>query len=396
MFFTIGFLSIVGFQACYLFFHWRIFKTKEYLTYSLYLFTTFIYFFILGMDQFLSPEHDKVLDFLQEWLKRPIAVLLYYLYYCFVVDFLEFRIKAPVLAQALDVTLKVLVASIFFFLISYFIFGRTLQGILYFGFNIVLFFISLYFVFALWRTKTRFSSYFLRGSLFALSGAFIANLLYLIFSNAPMYNGWVQLIAILSPMAGMLVEVYYFSWGLAFKSKQLEIEVLENKNKVLEQLERNQKLLLEKEEIRNKIAQDLHDDVGATLSSMQIYGDLAQIIWETKPLQSKEMVAKITEHSRELMARMGDIVWSLKPSDKEKNGIALRLKNYSNELLAAKEIACNFEIDEEICSKIDNPFVKKKHITYSKRSHEQHSKVQQGKKSKYKFYKKGNIHFFNH
>jgi len=302
----------------------------------------------------------------QACLKRPLAVLLYYLYYCFMINFLGLGMNNLFLAKAMSGAKKVLISAVIFFLLSYFIFSSHMQAIIYFSFNIFLFFVSLYFIFALWRTKTRFSSYFLKGSIFAISGAFVANVLYLVFHNMSQYLGIVQLVAILFPMLGILVEVYFFSSGLAFKSKQLEIEVLENKNQILEQLEKNQRLLLEKEEIRNKIAQDLHDDVGATLSSMQIYGDLAQMIWDTKPVESKQMITKITEQSRDLMARMADIVWSLKPSTEEKNTIALRLKNYSNELLAAKEIVCHFDIDEALATTIENPFIKKNILLIAK------------------------------
>ncbi|MBK8141131.1 MAG: histidine kinase dimerization/phosphoacceptor domain-containing protein [Chitinophagaceae bacterium] len=49
---------------------------------------------------------------------------------------------------------------------------------------------------------------------------------------------------------------------------------------------------------RERITADLHDDVGATLSSMHIYGDLASAAWDTQPPTSKEMVAKISAQSK--------------------------------------------------------------------------------------------------
>lgn len=112
-------------------------------------------------------------------------------------------------------------------------------------------------------------------------------------------------------------------------------------------------------EIRNKISQDLHDDIGATLSSINIYGELANKIIKDKPDHSKEMLSKISEQSKGLMARMSDVIWSMKPVEEEKNSFANRLKNYSSELLAPKEISCQFDIDESIGNKILNPITRK-------------------------------------
>jgi signal transduction histidine kinase len=112
-------------------------------------------------------------------------------------------------------------------------------------------------------------------------------------------------------------------------------------------------------DIRNKISRDLHDDIGATLSSIKIYGELANSVLENKPDQSKSMITKITEQSNDLMHRMGDVIWSMKSAEETKNSLSARIKNYSSELLAPKEIACSIDIDENLCNEISNPITRK-------------------------------------
>ncbi len=112
-------------------------------------------------------------------------------------------------------------------------------------------------------------------------------------------------------------------------------------------------------EIRNKISRDLHDDIGATLSSIKIYGELAHSVLDDKPDQSKAMIGKITEQSKELMQRMGDVIWSMKSAEETNNSFTARIKNYSSELLAPKDISCEIDIDESMCSKISNPITRK-------------------------------------
>ena len=112
-------------------------------------------------------------------------------------------------------------------------------------------------------------------------------------------------------------------------------------------------------EIRNRISRDLHDDIGATLSSIKIYGELANTVLDNKPEQSKAMIGKITEQSKDLMQRMGDVIWSMKPVEEDNNAFTTRVKNYSNELLSPKNITCNTDIDEAMCRKINNPLIRK-------------------------------------
>ena len=138
----------------------------------------------------------------------------------------------------------------------------------------------------------------------------------------------------------------------------LRIKLSQQKRKLEKQL------AIQKE--RERITADLHDDVGATLSSMYIYGELASSVWEIKPAESKEMVSRISVQSKELMNRMSDIIWSLKSPLEEKNSFTARLKNYTQELLAGKGISATFNIDEVLTSQIVNPLARKNILLIAK------------------------------
>lgn len=129
-------------------------------------------------------------------------------------------------------------------------------------------------------------------------------------------------------------------------------------NKLLRQQQLLEKNLVIAQE-RERIIADLHDDVGATLSSMNIYGDLAGNVWDTQPLESRKMIEKISVTSKDLMNRMGDIIWSMKPAGEEKYSFTSRLKNYSSELLSPKNIVCEFDIDENLTASVTNPEIRK-------------------------------------
>jgi signal transduction histidine kinase len=96
--------------------------------------------------------------------------------------------------------------------------------------------------------------------------------------------------------------------------------------------------------LRNKIASDLHDDVGSTLSSISIFSQMAQA-------QSKEtipMLETIGESSRKMLDAMADIVWTIKPENDQFEKIIMRMRNFAYELLGAKRIDFEFVTDEEV------------------------------------------------
>ncbi len=175
---------------------------------------------------------------------------------------------------------------------------------------------------------------------------------------------------------GMFLEAIFLSAALGYRLKMAYLDKEKFQQSLLIETRRNEALatqtanLLRKEldikNWQNEVSRDLHDDIGATLSSMHIFGDLAQNIWDTQPHKSKEMIGKISKQSKELIQRMGDVVWSLKPAEEEKNSVGLRLRNYSQELLSAKNISTHFEIDEALVQKIISPLVRKNLLLIAK------------------------------
>jgi signal transduction histidine kinase len=97
-------------------------------------------------------------------------------------------------------------------------------------------------------------------------------------------------------------------------------------------------------EIKQKISQDLHDDIGASLSSLQIYSTIAEKTFKQNPVKAMEMLEKISVQSKTLMENMGDIVWSMKTNDNHTASLEAKIKNFSVELLDDLDIDFSFHI----------------------------------------------------
>jgi signal transduction histidine kinase len=106
--------------------------------------------------------------------------------------------------------------------------------------------------------------------------------------------------------------------------------------------------------LKNTISQDLHDDVGASLSSLHIYSSLAEKMVEDNPSKAKELLKQITANTLSVMDNMGDIIWAMKPQAGDEKSLEAKIKNYGTSLLTAKEIPCTYSISPAVDTAVKN------------------------------------------
>lgn len=111
---------------------------------------------------------------------------------------------------------------------------------------------------------------------------------------------------------------------------------------------------------RNKITADLHDDIGSTLSSLQINSAVAGKLIEKDQIKEAQNVLKNIEHqSQKLSENMSDIVWSLKPNNDALMTLSTRIRNIVSEILGSSDINYQIDIDEIINIEITDFSIKK-------------------------------------
>jgi ligand-binding sensor domain-containing protein/signal transduction histidine kinase len=101
--------------------------------------------------------------------------------------------------------------------------------------------------------------------------------------------------------------------------------------------------LLEMERVRTRIATDLHDDIGASLSEMAI---LTEVVKQHHPVtdpESVQLLTHIAERARGLVDSMSDIVWAINPRQDDLSNVILRIGELASELLEVAGITCHFE-----------------------------------------------------
>lgn len=116
--------------------------------------------------------------------------------------------------------------------------------------------------------------------------------------------------------------------------------------------------LMKLQQIRGRISRDLHDDIGSTLSSINMISSMAA---QTSPDARKagDLFGTIAQASREAMELMSDIVWSINPKNDRMEMVLIRMRQYASETLEAAQIAFTLEMDEA-CKGIAVPMEQRK------------------------------------
>lgn len=83
---------------------------------------------------------------------------------------------------------------------------------------------------------------------------------------------------------------------------------------------------LEEMELRTKIAADLHDEVGSSLSSIHLLSKMAQ---NKENDAQKKLLETVSTNARETLEKMSDIVWLIKPVDNEGESLLKRIERYA-------------------------------------------------------------------
>jgi len=104
----------------------------------------------------------------------------------------------------------------------------------------------------------------------------------------------------------------------------------------------------EREIIRYRIARDLHDDMGSTLSTINILSSMAKSKLHNDEVKASEYINKIGDNSQRMMEAMDDIVWAIKPDNDSMQKIVARMREFATSVLEAKDIDIRFTVDEKV------------------------------------------------
>jgi len=103
--------------------------------------------------------------------------------------------------------------------------------------------------------------------------------------------------------------------------------------------------LIALERVRTRIASDLHDDLGSSLSQIAILSEVAsRHIGAQRPAVTAPL-GRIADLSRESLDAMGDIVWAIDPQKDRVANLTQRMRRFAEDLAGARGIALEFDAE---------------------------------------------------
>lgn len=107
----------------------------------------------------------------------------------------------------------------------------------------------------------------------------------------------------------------------------------------------DRQLFLERE--RSRIAEDLHDEVGASLTRITMLSEMTNHHVED-PVKIKPWLTQISETSRKVIEEMNQIIWALNPKNDNLEGLMAYVRRFTVEYLESTTMKYNFNFPVQL------------------------------------------------
>lgn len=99
----------------------------------------------------------------------------------------------------------------------------------------------------------------------------------------------------------------------------------------------------EAEQVRNRIASDIHDDLGSDLTKLVLLGDEMKRTVAEQAQETARIADRIVELSREATTALSDVVWAADPHQDTTHGLITRCSAYAHRMLDGTELASELQ-----------------------------------------------------
>lgn len=173
--------------------------------------------------------------------------------------------------------------------------------------------------------------------------------LILILSGVPTEN------VLVSPIfyfeIGVIISVIFFLLGLSYKDRQELIENIKGQEAMKLEVEKKSfetkiAILNAQQEERNRISADMHDDLGAGMTTIRLYSELAKNKIAKGAIPEIE---KISSSASELIDKMNAIIWSMSSSNDSFGNMIAYIRSYAQEYFEDfPTIKCSISIPDDL------------------------------------------------
>lgn len=149
---------------------------------------------------------------------------------------------------------------------------------------------------------------------------------------------------------GILFELVFFLVALAYKNAlDIAARAREKERLIMEYeksaIERKMAVLAAKQEERNRISADMHDELGSGVTAIRLMSELAKTKLKDQSLPELE---RISNSANELISKMNTIIWTMKNSNDTVDNMIAYVRSYAAEFFDNTDIRCVVEHPETL------------------------------------------------
>jgi signal transduction histidine kinase len=165
----------------------------------------------------------------------------------------------------------------------------------------------------------------------------------------------------IKPSELYLHSLFYYNTGIAFELAFFLLGLTyKNRNQLIKEIKKQEALKLEAEkkefetqltvmkaqqDERNRISADMHDDLGAGMTTISLYSELAKAKLADNTIPEIE---KISSSANDLLNKMNAIIWSMNSSNDSLGNMIAYIRSYALEYFEDTGINCKIDIPEKL------------------------------------------------
>ena len=98
--------------------------------------------------------------------------------------------------------------------------------------------------------------------------------------------------------------------------------------------------------VRNRIASDLHDEIGSTLSSISLSSTMIQRKLQASDTAVNSLLLQVSSSTSNMLEALGDIVWAINTHNDRFDNVVNRMRAFAIELLEPADIRIHFNVGD--------------------------------------------------
>ncbi|WP_301926185.1 ATP-binding protein [Ferruginibacter sp.] len=318
---------------------------KEFLYNCFYAICMFI---LIYFNTYTERRSGVFSSFFMGYLGFAVLVIGTVFYIAFTRKFLNTSINYPLLNKIFYYEERVLLVLLAIYSYTYFFSGNfRLTSLLENGTKMICLGIGILYVIIGIKQKNRLINYLAIGNAILIFFSIISFLL-IIFPVRPAISIFTS--ALLYYELGIVCELIFFLLGLTYKNRIELIEKIKEQEALKLEAEKQifeskLAILNAQQDERNRISTDMHDDLGAGVTAIRLFSELAKSRLGKNTIPEIE---KISFSANELLNNMNTIIWTMNSSNDSFGNMVAYIRSYALEYFENTGINCSVNIDTNL------------------------------------------------